>query len=845
MHARDLTPPTHPPTASEEIIGLEQELIALLKVATSACAVPVAWISAFEPQGHTVAHIGLDIHPIDFAGAGSRGERLAITDASLDARFANHPLVHGSTGIRSIASVPIFSPNADPIGTLWVADRVTRALDGTQWGILDALAAVAARTVSGLSAIHVQHALSWQLGHRNTLLERAGAMVGVGAWEVDLVLDRIYWSDETCKIHGVEPGYAPSMAQAIQFYAPEARDAINAAVEEAIATGKGWDLELPFIRKDGGRIWVRAAGTVEFKDGNPTRLFGAFQDITERHAAEVARLLSESQFHGAFMAASHGIALVSLTGRFLKVNNSLCKKLGYSEAELLALDFQTITHPDDLALDLHHVEDLLAGRTQTYRKEKRYFHQTGRIVWVQLSVSLVRDAEDRPLHFVSQVQDITERRSLTDRLKTLLETASDGIHVLDRAGNIVEFSLSFARMLGYTPEETARLNVRDWDACIPADELIARLSELLIEPRSFETKHRRKDGGIIDVEINAKGIDLDGIRYLYASSRDVTERKNAEQALRNSELFVQSILDSVVSEIAVLDEQGTIVATNEAWRKFATENGAGSAPTPGSHIGVNYLGVLQGAQMHSDDVAEVLEGIKGVIDGSLPGFACEYPCHSPQTQRWFSMTVTPHRTGDRGAVVAHTDITVRKQAEELMHSLAYHDSLTQLANRRLLHERLNLVMANNRRSGLCGALIVVDLDNFKPLNDGYGHAVGDLLLMEVAQRLRASVRESDTVARVGGDEFVVVLGALDASPETSRYQAQQIAEKIRSRLAAPYSLTAQQAPGGSTLVHQCSASIGVSLFAPNQNDQLEIFQRADAAMYEAKASGRGAVRFAQ
>jgi diguanylate cyclase len=844
MQSTELSPSDRPFNASEQAILFEQELLAQLKVATIACSTSVSWISTFAPECQVLARIGLDDKEALFVDEHFFDEPVFVIDATQDPRFVHHPLVTGSTGIKFFAGVPIFSLSEVRIGMLWVADRASRTVDAAQLDLLNSLAIIASRTIATLNVSRIQATPSEQPERNKALSERAGAMVGVGAWEVDLVNNSIYWSDETCRIHGVEPGYSPMMEEAIEFYAPEARDVINNAVTEGIATGKGWDLELPFIRKDGARIWVRAAGVAEFSHGSPVRLLGAFQDITDRHAAKVALLQSESQFRGSFEAASHGIALVSTTGRFLQVNKSLCNKLGYSEAELLALDFQTITHPEDLTLDLSHIDDLLAGRTQTYRMEKRYFHKTGRTVWAQLSVSLVRTLEGEPVHFVSQIQDVTKQRYLTDRLRTLLETASDGIHVLDQEGNIVEFSQSFARMLGYSTEETAKLNVQDWDAQLSGDELIAGVKSLLTTERSFETKHRRKDGSIFDVEINAKGIVLDGTPFLYASSRDVTERKKVELALHNSKLFVQNILDSVVSEIAVLDEEGVIVATNEAWRKFATENSNGSAPDAINHIGVNYLRVLEASQNESVDGSEVLTGIKGVIDGQLPRFECEYPCDSLTEKKWFSMTVTPHRTGERGAVVVHTDITAQKQSEELMHSLAFYDSLTQLANRRLLQERLNFTMANNRRSGCYGALIVLDLDNFKPLNDEHGHAVGDLLLKEVANRLRRSVRESDTVARVGGDEFIVVLSTLDTTLEASVNQAKQIAEKIRAQLAAPYALTLQQALSESTLVHHCSSSIGVSLLAPNDSNQIEIFQRADAAMYQAKAAGRDAVKFA-
>ena len=132
------------------------------------------------------------------------------------------------------------------------------------------------------------------------------------------------------------------------------------------------------------------------------------------------------------------------------------------------------------------------------------------------------------------------------------------------------------------------------------------------------------------------------------------------------------------------------------------------------------------------------------------------------------------------------EVEQRKYAEERIHNLVYYDVLTQLPNRRMLTERLELAIATSKRSGMYGAVMLLDLDHFKPLNDAHGHAVGDLLLIEVAQRLRASVREIDTVSRLGGDEFVVVLSSLHADRARARLQALGVAEKIRSGLAGPY-----------------------------------------------------------
>jgi diguanylate cyclase (GGDEF)-like protein len=181
------------------------------------------------------------------------------------------------------------------------------------------------------------------------------------------------------------------------------------------------------------------------------------------------------------------------------------------------------------------------------------------------------------------------------------------------------------------------------------------------------------------------------------------------------------------------------------------------------------------------------------------------------------------------------DITLRKQSEDEIHRLAFYDALTHLPNRRLLQERLLQSMSISARSGKHGAVIFIDLDNFKTLNDTQGHDVGDELLQEVAARLTRSVREGDTVARLGGDEFVVALESLSNIEKEAANQAETIAEKIRTELSLPYQLH--------TIEHNSSPSMGVSLFRGHQNSIDEVLKQADLAMYQAKSSGRNRVCF--
>ena len=190
------------------------------------------------------------------------------------------------------------------------------------------------------------------------------------------------------------------------------------------------------------------------------------------------------------------------------------------------------------------------------------------------------------------------------------------------------------------------------------------------------------------------------------------------------------------------------------------------------------------------------------------------------------------------------DITKRKAAEYQLHELAFSDTLTKLPNRRLTIDRLRQAMAGGKRAGKYGALMILDLDDFKPLNDTHGHQFGDLLLIEAAIRIVGCLRKIDTVGRFGGDEFVVMLSELDVDRSESTAQAGRVAEKVRLAIGLPYVLnTGEHAGSATTVEHRCTASIGVALFMGDDASADDILKWADAAMYQAKAAGGDAFRF--
>ncbi|MBE0614477.1 MAG: sensor domain-containing diguanylate cyclase [Burkholderiales bacterium] len=251
------------------------------------------------------------------------------------------------------------------------------------------------------------------------------------------------------------------------------------------------------------------------------------------------------------------------------------------------------------------------------------------------------------------------------------------------------------------------------------------------------------------------------------------------------------------------------------------------------------------AKVCAQDLNAVTRAWQGALKGEKLDH--EYRIVVGDTTRWIREKAELEFAADGTAVRAvgiAQDITERKQMEHQVHLMAFHDELTGLPNRRLLGDRLSQVMAASKRTGLYGALMFLDLDKLKVLNDSHGHKVGDLLLVEAADRLRSCVREMDTVARFSGDEFVVMLPELDTDKSQSTIQARIVAEKIRAALARPYEFVIQHEGKAETSVeHRCTASIGVVLFIEQKVGRDEILKRADAAMYQAKNAGGDAIRF--
>jgi diguanylate cyclase (GGDEF)-like protein/PAS domain S-box-containing protein len=311
--------------------------------------------------------------------------------------------------------------------------------------------------------------------------------------------------------------------------------------------------------------------------------------------------------------------------------------------------------------------------------------------------------------------------------------------------------------------------------------------------------------------------------------QDVTERKNLEEALKESDEKLRGLFELSALGIALTDMEGRYIEFNESFRRICGY--------PADELmSLDYWTLTP--KKYEADEARQLAQLNST--GHYGPYEKEYVRKDGTlVPICLNGLVVMGRDGQKHIWSIVEEISERKLLENKIRNMAFYDALTHLPNRRLLNDRLEQTLLSAKRSEHYGALIFLDLDNFKPLNDQFGHAVGDLLLIEVARRISACVRKTDTAARFGGDEFVVLLGELHQDLAESTRQANAIAQKILNTLSAPYLLTVSP-EGNGEVEHHCSASVGVAIFDQHAACS-DVFKWADTAMYAAKNSGRNRV----
>ncbi len=438
-------------------------------------------------------------------------------------------------------------------------------------------------------------------------------------------------------------------------------------------------------------------------------------------------------------------------------------------------------------------------------------------------------------------RDVTERKQAEQklaeselRLHTIIETEPECVKLLAADGTLLQMNRAGLDMIDAdSPEQVIGTQVQGVVAPAHRAAFMAltrrvfkgESGNLEFEVFGLKGTHRWLDTHAVPLR-DAQG----NITALLGLTRDITEHKRTQQELRIAATAFES-----QEGMMVTGRDNLILRVNTAFTEitgYSAEEVVGRTPSllkSGHHNAAFYQNMWASLAKSGIWQGEIWNRRK---NGDI------YPS-------WLVITAVTNAEGNvTHYVAAFSDITQRKETENQIRNLAFYDPLTQLPNRRLLLDRLGHAQVGSARNRHHGALMFLDLDHFKTLNDTRGHDVGDLLLVEVAQRLQTCVREGDTVARLGGDEFVIMLEDLNEEVTLAATEAEVVAEKIRDTLNLPYSLRpCDGETGDSTGNYLCTASIGISLFFGHAEKYDELLKRADVAMYEAKGAGRNTIRF--
>jgi diguanylate cyclase (GGDEF)-like protein/PAS domain S-box-containing protein len=405
------------------------------------------------------------------------------------------------------------------------------------------------------------------------------------------------------------------------------------------------------------------------------------------------------------------------------------------------------------------------------------------------------------------------RESEEERYKTIVRTALDSFWLIDaQGGYLLEVNDAACELSGYHREELLTMHISDLEASETPEETARHIEKVMAcGSDRFETRHRCKDGHIVDVEVSTNFVAADGGRF-FSFMRDISARKRAEEDIRLKALLLDSVNDSVF----LVDPQGNICYANE---------------TACQTRGYTQQEML-GLNLRALDNPEYARLLRPRMDELLlRGQAIFESVHLRKDGSTLPVELNVRLIesgGDKLFLGVARDITEKKLAEQHAH-LAYHDTLTGLPNRRRLVDRIEHALARAKRYERLVAVLFLDLDYFKEINDALGHNVGDEVLIATADRIARCVRHDDTISRLGGDEFVILLSEIADVGD-----AKSVAEKILAELATPLNLA------GQTLT--LSGSIGISLYPEDGMAPQMLITHADSAMYQAKRSGKSCFR---
>lgn len=667
---------------------------------------------------------------------------------------------------------------------------------------------------------------------RNQFVELAEAMPQI-VWSTDVFGKNNFFNSRWCEYTGMtlEESYGDGWNKPFH---PEDRQRAWNAWQSAVS-GKGeYSLECRLKAADGSYSWWLVRGVPKLdSNGNICKWFGTCTDIDDIKKLEEDR----QKFVLLANSSSEFIGMCDLDLNPLYVNPAGLHIVGLPDmAAACRIKVQDYFFPEDQQFIVEEFFPRVMRNGQDMVEIRLRHFQTGEPIWMLYNLFSVLNSSGTAIGWATLSHDITKRRQSELQLRESEQRwhfAIDGSALGLWDWNVLEgtvfFSLRWKAMLGFDEDEVSN-SLSEWESRVHPDDVTKVMADverhLRGETEYYENEHRMlcKDGSykwILDrgkvVEFTAEGKPL----RMIGTHTDITERKENEERNRIAATAFESQEGMVITDV-----NNHILSVNQAFTRitgYTAEDVIGKEPhllSSGTHDKHFYDSMWHGIIHEGSWSGEVINKRK---NGEI------------YTER---LLITAVRDGNGeicNYVASITDISQSKAAAEKIHNLAFYDPLTQLANRRLLLDRLQHSLANGSRSNQKGALLFVDIDHFKNLNDTLGHTAGDILLKQVAERLLHNVREGDTVARIGGDEFIILLEGLSPQSEQMSAQTESIVHKLQIALSSPYEIN------GHSFIS--TVSIGATLINNYDVSSEDLLKQADIALYRAKDSGRNRLQF--
>ncbi|MGQ7818422.1 EAL domain-containing protein [Metapseudomonas furukawaii] len=676
---------------------------------------------------------------------------------------------------------------------------------------------------------------SWQ-DATSLLAALNGARLGAWSWDIDS--GQVSWSRGAQALFGLDPRQPLEQPLTYLDLIPEEdREEVLRLFHDVLA-GRPTERALRHrIRwPDGSLHWLEINGSLQPESEGRRRMVGVIRDVTVQRAQEQALKDSQERLDLALESADLGTWDWHIPQGTLYGSARAAMLHGLPRAPFegdIRRFFDCVPAEDRRAMRRTY-QNLLDGHRDEYQSTYRTRLGSGKVRYLESTAKLYRDADGQPLRMTGILMDITERVRREQRLAaseqkfaTLFQASPDPICVSRiRDGLFIEINPSFSDIFGWQAEDIVGRSAPDIGFWADTEQRTRLFQQLLRDQGldNVEARFTTRDGRQLTCVVSSRFIRVERQLCITTTFRDITDRQLAEAALKASQEKFAKAFHSSPDAITITErETGRYIEVNEGFTRLTGYH-------PDEVLG-RTAGEMQ-IWAHPEQRDQMVDLIKR--NGRVHHLEM-LGQHRDGSRKMVEVSVEQiELDGTPCLLLTARDISALKDAQAQIQHLAYHDPLTNLPNRALLTDRLTQQVALLQRHHMRGALLFLDLDHFKHINDSLGHPLGDAVLKMVTARLEASVRLEDTVARLGGDEFVVLLTGLEGKRSEVTRQVRSIADELRQLLAQPMLLDGHRL--------QVTPSIGIALIPDHGTSPADLLKRADIALYRAKDSGRNAIQ---